>query len=92
MADRSAEPWYATAAYLYVLHLDGPALAWEYLRRHPRYRADWQRRLADARREWDSLQGNNALSDLQRREQMNAYVQQHFKPDEHLRVQALLKL
>ncbi|MGC8401114.1 DUF2285 domain-containing protein, partial [Enterobacter mori] len=28
MADRSAEPWYATAAYLYVLHLDGPALAW----------------------------------------------------------------
>ncbi len=54
--------------------------------------ADWQRRLADARREWDSLQGNNALSDLQRREQMNAYVQQHFKPDEHLRVQALLKL
>ena len=35
MADRSAEPWYATAAYLYVLHLDGPALAWEYLRRHP---------------------------------------------------------
>lgn len=27
MADRSAESWYATAAYLYVLHLDGPALA-----------------------------------------------------------------
>ncbi len=30
MADRSAEPWYATAAYLYVLHMDGPTLAWEY--------------------------------------------------------------
>ena len=44
MADRSAEPWYATAAYLYVLHLDGPALAWEYLRRHPDYRHDWLRR------------------------------------------------
>ncbi|MBH1755644.1 hypothetical protein CEE60_17225 [Stenotrophomonas maltophilia] len=44
MADRSAEPWYATAAYLYVLHLDGPALAWEYLRRHPDYRHDWRRR------------------------------------------------
>ena len=43
MADRSAEPWYATAAYLYVLHLDGPALAWEYLRRHPDYRRDWLR-------------------------------------------------
>lgn len=30
-----------TAAYLYVLHLDPPALAWEYLRRHPEYRVDW---------------------------------------------------
>ncbi|HBP0505265.1 TPA: DUF2285 domain-containing protein [Pseudomonas aeruginosa] len=44
MAGRSAEPWYATAAYLYVLHLDGPALAWEYLRRHDDYRRDWLRR------------------------------------------------
>ncbi|MCO7253103.1 DUF2285 domain-containing protein [Dickeya oryzae] len=30
------------AAYLYVLHLDGPALAWEYLRRNPDYCCDWQ--------------------------------------------------
>jgi len=44
MADRSGEPWYPTAAYLYVLHLDGSALAWEYLRRHPDYRRDWLRR------------------------------------------------
>ena len=44
MVDRSAEPWYPTAAYLYVLHLDGLALAWEYLRRHPDYRLDWLRR------------------------------------------------
>ncbi|WP_333984867.1 DUF2285 domain-containing protein [Burkholderia orbicola] len=44
MADRSADAWYPTAAYLYVLHLDGPALAWEYLRRHPDYRSDWLRR------------------------------------------------
>jgi len=44
MSDRSAEHWYPTAAYLYVLHLDGPALAWEYLRRHPDYRIDWLRR------------------------------------------------
>ncbi len=43
MADRSAEPWYATAAYLYVLHLDELALAWCYLRRHPDYRRDWLR-------------------------------------------------
>ena len=43
MADRSAEHWYPTAAYLYVLHLDSLALAWEYLRRHPDYRLDWLR-------------------------------------------------
>ena len=34
-------PWRAAAAYLYTLDLDGPALAWEYLRRHTDYRADW---------------------------------------------------
>ena len=43
MADRAAESWYPTAAYLYVLHLDSLALAWEYLRRHPDYRLDWLR-------------------------------------------------
>lgn len=43
MADRSAEAWYPTAAYLYVLHLDSLALAWEYLRRNPDYRLDWLR-------------------------------------------------
>lgn len=41
MADRSADAWYPTAAYLYVLHLDGLALAWEYLRRHSGYQRDW---------------------------------------------------
>ncbi len=30
MTDRSSQHWYPTAAYLYTLHLDGPALAWEY--------------------------------------------------------------
>lgn len=30
-----------TAAYLYTLSLDGPGLAWEYLRRNPGYRADF---------------------------------------------------
>ena len=34
-------PWQAQAAYLYILDLDGQALAWEYLRRHPGYRAEW---------------------------------------------------
>lgn len=42
MADSSATHWHPSAAYLYVLHLDGPALAWEYLRRNPEYRRAWQ--------------------------------------------------
>ncbi|MBU9379017.1 DUF7011 domain-containing protein [Burkholderia gladioli] len=54
MADRSTDAWYLTAAYLYVLHLDGPALAWEYLRRHPDYRRDWlrRRRQSEAAEAW----------------------------------------
>ncbi|WP_417499888.1 DUF7011 domain-containing protein, partial [Methylophaga sp.] len=54
MADRSSEYWYPAAAYLYALHLDGPALAWEYLRRHPDYRQDWlrRRRRSDAALRW----------------------------------------
>lgn len=36
-------PWCAGAAYLYLLDLDDPALAWEYLRRHPDYRGHWRR-------------------------------------------------
>lgn len=43
MADSSAFHWHPSAAYLYVLHLNGPALAWEYLRRNPEYRRVWQR-------------------------------------------------
>jgi hypothetical protein len=38
-----ATHWHPAAAYLYVLHLDGPALAWEYLRRNPDYEQDWLR-------------------------------------------------
>jgi len=54
VAERSAEYWYPTAAYLYVLHLDAPALAWEYLRRNPDYRRDWlrRRRRPDAAHQW----------------------------------------
>lgn len=35
-------PWTAGASYLYLLDLDGQSLAWEYLRRHPSYRAVWR--------------------------------------------------
>lgn len=54
MADQSGDSWLSTAAYLYILHLDGPALAWEYLRRHPDYRSDWLhgRRLPEAASCW----------------------------------------
>lgn len=45
-------PWHASAAYLYVLQLDGPALAWEYLRRHPGYRQAWRVQAADAAQLW----------------------------------------
>ena len=41
-AGDNGAPWRAAAAYLYTLDLDGPALAWEYLRRHPVYRAQWR--------------------------------------------------
>jgi Family of unknown function (DUF6499) len=35
--------WIATAGYLYLLQLDAPSLAWEYLRRNPDYRTLWHR-------------------------------------------------
>lgn len=44
MAEASLGHWHPSAAYLYVLHLDGPSLAWEYLRRDPDYQRDWLRR------------------------------------------------
>ena len=57
MTDRNIEdlpnaPWGVSAAYLYTLDLDGPALAWEYLRRHPQYQADWARRRAASLDRW----------------------------------------
>lgn len=42
--EERTEHWHPSAAYLYVLHLDGPELAWEYLRRHPDYLRDWSHR------------------------------------------------
>ena len=39
----SSRSWLPVAAYLYVLNLDGPSLAWEYLRRNADYRRDYGR-------------------------------------------------
>lgn len=36
----NARSWHPAAAYLYVLNLDGPSVAWEYLRRNADYRQD----------------------------------------------------
>lgn len=38
----TSNAWTATAAYLYVLRLDAPSLAWEYLRRNPIYQQVWK--------------------------------------------------
>ena len=35
--------WRPTSAYLYLLHLNANGLAWEYLRRNPAYRKDFER-------------------------------------------------
>ena len=39
--NQSSAPCCASAAYLYTLALDGPSLAWEFLRRHPEYGSEW---------------------------------------------------
>lgn len=36
--------WHPPAAYLYILQLNGHALAWEYLRRNREYHDDWKQR------------------------------------------------
>lgn len=54
--------------------------------------ADWERRLASARSEWERLRASGQLSDLQRKQDMDAYISANFKSDEHSRVRALLQL
>jgi lipase chaperone LimK len=53
--------------------------------------ADWERRLADARRELAALQARAELSSLQREQAMTRYVEQHFDVSERVRVRALLQ-
>src|SRR4051812_42536128 len=51
--DRSAA-WRHNQHYAYLLRLDGPALAWEYLRRNVNYQRDWTAR--------DSANDNNVVA------------------------------
>jgi hypothetical protein len=41
--------WRPAAAYFYLLQLDGPGLAWEYLRRNTRYIDSWMHRRSSRR-------------------------------------------
>ena len=54
--------------------------------------ADWERRLADARRELAALNGQAQLSPLQRGEAMDRFIAQRFDSGEATRVRALLQL
>lgn len=54
--------------------------------------ADWERRLADARRELATLNEQAQLSQLQRAEAMERFIAQRFDSGEATRVRALLQL
>jgi lipase chaperone LimK len=54
--------------------------------------ADWERRLAAARTEWSRIQGMANLSESQKQDEMDRYVQANFQGKDQLRVRALLKL
>jgi len=54
--------------------------------------ADWERRLADARREQSSLQSHDEMSQAQRDDALARYIGQRFKADELVRVRALLQV
>lgn len=53
---------------------------------------DWQRRLAEARAEWDRLSAAANLSEAQRRQEMDRYLLPRFNDEEQRRVRALLAL
>jgi hypothetical protein len=76
-----ATNWHPAAAYLYVLHLDGPALAWEYLRRNPNYRFDWHRRLLGRHRPYAEPAGRWGLRLLEDPERDGRDAQPDWMPD-----------
>jgi len=81
-------PWRASSAYLYILQLDGPALAWEYLRRNPDYRYQWQSGELEAHSEFVTQWGCRVAEDpsLDARFARPAWVEE---PCETVRITAL---
>jgi hypothetical protein len=47
--------WRPVAAYIYLLNLDGPGLAWEYLRRNSRYLESWTHKRSSPRAKYWGL-------------------------------------
>ena len=66
--------------------------ALERLRQEEAAWADWERRLAEARRDIAALQAAPELSDLQRRQSIARLLAQRFDASEAMRVRALLQL
>jgi lipase chaperone LimK len=54
--------------------------------------AEWDRRLAAARSEWERIQALPGLSDTQKQDEMQRYVETNFQDKDRLRIRALLKL
>jgi lipase chaperone LimK len=54
--------------------------------------AEWERRLASARTQWQRVQTAEHLSAPQKKAEMDRYVDAHFHGKEQLRVRALLQL
>lgn len=52
--------------------------------------ADWERRLAAAKAQWQYLQSSAELSDVQRQQGLDQYIDSHFPPDERMRVRGLI--
>jgi lipase chaperone LimK len=52
--------------------------------------ADWERRLAAAKAQWQHLQSSAELSEVQRQQGLDQYIESHFPPDERMRVRGLI--
>jgi lipase chaperone LimK len=86
-----AAPPAATVSFQSIDKSTLPPDAAERLRQEEVAWADWERRLADAKREQAALQSHEEMSQAQRDEALNRYVAQRFKADELVRVRALLQ-